>query len=106
MKKPKKSNIAYQFWKDHKRLYTKPAGRNATWTNEHTNNCPEAGHLFVCGRSLNYELNGRTLIRMDNVDTGGGPSDGHINHDVKNDKAALFNVLANKNSNIAYFWCN
>jgi phage gp46-like protein len=47
--KPKKTNIAYQWWSDHKRLYTKPTNRGATWTNEHTNNHPEAGHLFVWG---------------------------------------------------------
>jgi len=85
MKKPKKSNIAYQFWKGHKKLYTKPTGKGAYWTNEHTNNNPEEGHLFVFGKSLNVELNGKTLIRMDNVDTGGGPSDGHIDHNIQSD---------------------
>jgi hypothetical protein len=47
--KPKKTNIAYQWWKEHKRLYTKPVNRGAFWTDENTNNNPECGHLFVWG---------------------------------------------------------
>ena len=106
MKKPKKSNVAYQFWKDHGRLYTKPAGRGATWTNEHTNAHPHAGHLFVCGKKTNIEIDGRTLIRMDNVDTGGGPSDGHIDYNVQDDKAALEKVICKRDARGAHFWCS
>lgn len=37
LSKPKNSKTAYQYWRDHDRLYTKPAGMNqAKWTNEHT----------------------------------------------------------------------
>ena len=79
MKKPMVSNTAYQWWKDHGKLYTKPTGRHAVWTNEHTKRFPHAGHLFVCGNKTNFEINGRTLIIMKNVDTEGG--DGHIDYD-------------------------
>ena len=48
-KKPKKSNIAYQWWKDHSKMYTKPTNRDAFWTNEHANNMPGNCHLFVWG---------------------------------------------------------
>lgn len=87
--KPKKSKIAYQWWSEHKRLYTKPTNNGATWTDEHTNNNPTAGHLFVWGESTDFIVEGRTLIRMDNVDTGGGPSDGHIDYEVSGEEHAL-----------------
>ena len=109
-KKPMKSNIAYQWWKDFNLLFTKPTGRQAVWTNEHTNNNPHAGHLFVCGKKTNIEINGRTLIIMKNVDTGGGPSDGHIDHGIQDENTALYKVIENmKNkgdSRVAFFWCS
>jgi hypothetical protein len=49
LKKPKRSDIAYQYWREHKALFTKPVNRNATWTNEHTKSNPESGHLFIWG---------------------------------------------------------
>lgn len=114
MKKPKVSNTAYQWWKDHGRLYTKPTGRHAVWTNEHTKRFPHAGHLFVCGNKTNIEINGRTLILMKNVDTGGGPSDGHIDYDIGDENIALKKLICNVSQNhdrserseVAYFWCN
>ena len=62
--------------------------------------------MFICGKATNVEFNGRTLIRMDNVDTGGGPSDGHIDYEVKDDKSALHKVISKEDSRGAHFWCN
>jgi len=101
LNKPKQSNIAYQWWADHKKLYTKPANRGATWTDQHTDTYPTAGHLFVWGQSLDLEVGGRTLIRLENVDTGGGPSDGHIDHSVTNVEHAIKKVKEYKNSKVA-----
>lgn len=50
------------------------------------------------------EVDGRTLIRLDNVDTGGGPSDGHIDYDITDEEYALKKVKEYKNSKVAYFW--
>jgi len=104
LNKPKKSKIAYQWWADHKRLFTKPTGRGATWTDEHTNKNPTAGHLFVWGQSLDFEVDGKTLIKLENVDTGGGPSDGHIDYEVAEEEYALEKVKEYKNAGVAYFW--
>jgi hypothetical protein len=89
LKKPKRSDVAYQFWREHKTLYTKPVNSFATWTNEHTKSKPESGHLFIWGQSTSFENNGRTLVRMKNVDTGGGPSDGHIDHGISDEDKAF-----------------
>ena len=94
-KKPKKSNVAYQWWKDVGRLYTKPTGRGAVWSNEQTKRFPHAGHLFVCGYKTNVEIDGRTLILMRNVNTGRGiinkkcSSDGHHEFDLEDENEAL-----------------
>ena len=105
--KPKKSNIAYQWWKDDGKLYTKPTGRGAVWSNEHTKRFPHAGHLFVCGHKTNVEIDGRTLILMRNVDTGGGPgyavklgpSDGHLEMDLEDENEALKIIIINYSTN-------
>jgi hypothetical protein len=47
--KPKRSDVAYQYWREHKALFTKPVNRGATWTNEHTKNYPGSGNLFIWG---------------------------------------------------------
>lgn len=104
MKKPKKSNVAYQYWVDHRRLFTKPTGHGAIWTNEHALRHSGQCHLFVCGTNMNHELNGRTLVKLDNVETTGG--DGPADNDISNQEAALEKVIAHKNSDIAYFWCS
>ena len=36
MQKPQDKFTAYQWWKEHNKLYTKPATKNAVWTNEDT----------------------------------------------------------------------
>lgn len=53
---------------------------------------------------MKHELNGRTLIKLDNVETSGG--DGPIDQDVTDEKSALEKVISHENSDIAYFWCN
>jgi hypothetical protein len=53
---------------------------------------------------MNHELNGRTLIKLDNVDTSGG--DGPIDNDVSDENTALEKIKSHENSDIAYFWCN
>ena len=105
MKKPKDSKIVYQFWKYNKKLYTKPTGQGALWTNENTNTYPNEGHLFVYGEPLNQDMSGRSLIKLEGVDASGGESDGHIDYDVENEEAALKKILEYKNPNVAYSYC-
>lgn len=85
MKKPKDPTIAYQYWRNDKKLLTKPVGQGAFWTNEPAISNPQSCHLFVFGKSLGFELDGRTLIRIDGVDTSGQESDGHIDHSINDD---------------------
>ena len=49
MKKPKDSTIAYQFWKDDKKLLTKEVGKGGYWSNESATTNPGSVHLFVYG---------------------------------------------------------
>jgi hypothetical protein len=42
---------------------------------------------------------------MKDVDTGGGPSDGHIDNKVMSEQEAIEKIKHYKNSNVAYFWC-
>ena len=82
--KPKASNVAYQYWKGHGRIYTKPCGRGAHWTNLHTGDGSNGqGHLFVWAYDTGHRSGNRILIHMKGVDAAGGPSDGKITHGVK-----------------------
>ena len=69
MKKPKASNVAYQYWKGFGRLFTKPCDRGACWTNEHTGNGSNGqGHLFVWAFDTGHRSGNRILINMKGVD--------------------------------------
>ena len=105
MKKPKDPTIAYQFWKNDKRLLTKPVNQGGYWTNEPGITDPKSCHLFVFGKSLDFELNGRTLIRIEGVDASGAESDGYIDHDINDDQVAIQRIINDKNSDMAYSWC-
>lgn len=88
--KPKNSQIAYQWWIGHQRVFTKPAGRGATWTDQHTGNgkgpSPQ-GNLFVWGTSMGIKVNGRTLFCMKDVSISGG--DAKSDHQIGTFEQAL-----------------
>ena len=71
--KPKgKTNIAYQYWAGHKKLYTKPAAKGAKWMDQHAKGHPGNCNLFVWGYSTGHHANGKTLVCLNSVDVGGG----------------------------------
>ena len=103
MTKPKVSNVAYQYWVSHKKLFTKPTGKGATWTNEHTNNNPNDGNLFLYGKNTGVKHNGRTLFWVDGVDAANaGAADGRIDYNVTSYNEALEKVKKYKNTNVSH----
>lgn len=103
MTKPKVSNVAYQYWVGHKKLFTKPTGKGATWTNEHTNNNPNDGNLFLYGKNTGVKHNGRTLFWVDGVDAANaGAADGRIDYNVTSYNEALEKVKKYKNTNVSH----
>jgi hypothetical protein len=60
--------------------------------------------LFVCATPTGIEANGRILIKMRNVDCGGGPSDGHIDYGISEEETAIKMIKDYQNTDIAYEW--
>lgn len=104
--KPKSCATAYQFWEDHKRMYTKPAGVHSggTWTNRYANEYPGNCNLFVWGYDTGHKKGDRMLIHLRGVDACGGPSDGEITNGVTTLEEALNLAKASEKTDIAYTW--
>jgi len=87
-------------------MYTKPTGKGANFTDEHAGNRPGMCHLFVWGQTQEFEIDGMTLVAIDNVITSGGKSDGHIDENVTSEEQAIELIKQHKNSKSCYFWCS